>query len=183
MPSSGLAVREANVSVLRDALRRGAMGPGELDGLVECEARRIWADLDCRACANCCKALHVWLDEQDIARLAEGLGMTVDEVRRAYLEEISPQERQEAGLKPAADPADVRAWRFQSPCPLLTETGCGVYPFRPKTCRDYPYLDQPDQADQLGAMADRAADCPLVDKVLADLAQRVSGPGQYRPTD
>ncbi len=42
----------------------------EIDRLVFETTRRVWAGIDCTACANCCRQVHPSFSEEDVDRLA-----------------------------------------------------------------------------------------------------------------
>lgn len=52
------------------------MQPGKIDSIVNRLYREISLKIDCRTCANCCKEIQPVLEQEDIAKLAEGLGIT-----------------------------------------------------------------------------------------------------------
>jgi len=127
----------------------------ELDELVFETARRVWSGIDCTACANCCRKLQPGVTEAEQKRLAERLGLSVEEFRHRYLE-------------PHTEP-DEPPWRVRgTPCPFLKDNKCTVYEDRPSQCRDYPYLYEPEFSSRTWDMIDRTATCPLVYQVLEE---------------
>lgn len=90
------------------------------------DVRPAWA---CTRCGACCRwEGHVLLEEEDITRLAAGLGM--DE--RAFVERYTrlAANRAQLSLVERADGA----------CVFLEDGhGCAVYETRPRQCRDFPH--------------------------------------------
>ncbi len=137
-----------------------SISDADLDAWVAGIAAPIVAAIDCTQCANCCRALHVYLVPDDLPRLAQGLGQDPAAVDAAYLDHAAAQVEGE--------------WAriVDQPCPLLRGTLCSVYPHRPQSCRDYPVFT-PDfrwtQADLIAG----ATLCPIVFNVLHQVSAGV----------
>src|SRR5690242_16599153 len=101
----------------RDFLKhRCRLGTSQLDAKVFRITERVWAQIDCTTCANCCKHVRPTLSEEDIQRLTALLGVTRDAFIEAYLE---PNE-------------DENQWHMRTvPCPFLKDDKCTVYEDRP----------------------------------------------------
>ena len=79
----------------------------------------------CTGCGACCKGEgYVWVDEQEIVRLAEFLGLTADDFGRRYLRRVGRR----LALTDGADQACV-----------FWDDGCTVYEGRPGQCRTFPF--------------------------------------------
>src|SRR5262245_27114627 len=57
-----------------------------LNGIVRQETKEVWAHIDCRTCANCCKTRHPLFSRAEVQRIADYLGITPAELRARYLE-------------------------------------------------------------------------------------------------
>ena len=57
----------------------------ELDALVHQINDEVTAQIDCTACANCCKVLGPILDDEDISTFASGLETSVADFEGQYL--------------------------------------------------------------------------------------------------
>lgn len=79
-------------------------------------------DFECKRCADCCKYLIVKLSKGDISRIREHYD---EEVFLEYDEHIK---------------ADVLK-RGDDGCVFLEGNDCKIYSFRPKVCRDYPFIE------------------------------------------
>lgn len=115
-------------------------------------AEEIESEIDCRACANCCKVAETDVTERDIARLARYLGIAP----RAFIEQYttaSAFEQKEPILR-----------RRESGCVFLDGNDCTVYEARPDTCRDFPHLIRGAGSfeSRMWQMVDRASYCPIV---------------------
>jgi len=138
---------------------------GPLDALLRRLARQVWADIDCTQCGNCCTVVIVPLTQDDLTRLAAGLGLTTEACQAQYLQPDEADWRN--------DIQDPSGYVLPAPCPFLHDRRCAVYPHRPTACRAYPYLDQLDFRARTLAMLDRVAQCPVVYNVWEELKAEV----------
>jgi len=77
-------------------------------------------------CVRCCEQKgFVYVTREDIARLAEHLGISRAEFKRRYL----------CGTAPLLRFRKVR----HKPCPFLLATGCSVHLIKPLQCSSFPY--------------------------------------------
>ncbi len=86
---------------------------------------------ECQGCRYCCSAEpgYVFLSEQDIKRLSDGLSMDRQTFIDTYCRLV-----------------DMGAFKMVSllekenyDCIFLTDGGCKVYPYRPRQCETYPF--------------------------------------------
>ena len=131
-----------------------------LDALVEQIAAPITAAIDCTQCANCCRSLDVYLTEQDVQHLADGVHIPVDEVITRYVDRDSAAEVEEWGR--------LRA----RPCVFLRGKLCSIYAHRPESCRLYPVFT-PDFRWTLADTIEGAAVCPIIYNVLVAMLEKV----------
>ena len=81
---------------------------------------------ECRMCGHCCHGEGgIVMTLKDLERLAEHLGVSVDEL-------VSKHTRDKGGKLHLATKADGYC--------LFFEEGCGVHPGRPDICRAWPYF-------------------------------------------
>ena len=57
----------------------------ELDSIVHRLFELVSMEIDCTACGNCCRDVSPTLGQEDIERLAHGLGTTIDQFRQQFL--------------------------------------------------------------------------------------------------
>lgn len=131
-----------------------------LDTFVEALVAPIVAAIDCTRCGNCCRALVVYLEERDVARLAEGLQTSFERVLEDYVD-----------VEAAHTVGEWGAFKHK-PCAFLRGTRCGVYAHRPQTCRDYPAFT-PEFRWMLDDLLDGAPICPIIYNVLNALLDHV----------
>jgi uncharacterized protein len=77
-------------------------------------------------CVACCTgAGDVWISDEEILAIAAHIGMPPDEFR-------ATRTRSACGHTALAD-------KPNEDCVFLGSSGCGVYPVRPRQCRQFPF--------------------------------------------
>jgi Fe-S-cluster containining protein len=129
----------------------------ELDAVVRKTTDEVWAQIDCTACAHCCKTLYPILDREDIDRLAQRFGVTAKKFGQEFLMR-----------------GDGGEWAMKcAPCPFLKDNKCSVYQDRPKACRDFPYLHSSGFRQRMLGAIENAASCPIVYNTMEQLKRRL----------
>jgi len=115
-------------------------------------AERIEEQIDCTACANCCRVATTHVTERDIDRLSRHLRITPAQVTEAYT--MPDAEEGGRNLK----------WTEGAGCVFLEGNLCSVYEARPDICQRYPHLVRGNGsiASRMWSMVERAGDCPIV---------------------
>jgi len=100
----------------------------------------------CRRCNACCGGApgYVWVDRDDVARMAEYLGMSPRAFSSIYCRRVWWR-------------TSLRE-RGNGDCILLTEDGCAAYAVRPPQCRAWPFW--PDNVDTPEHWAETRSRCP-----------------------
>ncbi|MGD0000201.1 MAG: YkgJ family cysteine cluster protein [Bryobacteraceae bacterium] len=121
-------------------------------------ATRIEAQIDCTACANCCREMIVEANQVEIEAIAAHLNLSVEEVRRKHT---------------TADPDDSsqRVLRNErNACTFLDGNLCLIYDARPGACRRFPHAHPGEHS--LGARIEsacrHAAVCPILYNALEE---------------
>lgn len=102
----------------------------------------------CTQCGNCCTGTpgFVWVNDAEIAALAEFRGEAEEQVRGLYTRSEGGT-RRSLKEKPNGD------------CVFYDRmAGCTVYPVRPRQCRTWPFWDC--NTESPAAWARAAAECP-----------------------
>jgi uncharacterized protein len=128
-----------------------------LHGIVQQATQEVWAHIDCRDCANCCKTRHPVFSRTEVQRIAEYLGLTPAELRARHLE---------------VDQEVAKYVTRQLPCPFLKDNLCSIYDVRPSVCAGYPHLHR-NFRNRLWQTIDNAETCPIVFNVLERLKRRL----------
>jgi Fe-S-cluster containining protein len=136
---------------------RCTLNADEIDQRVFKTTRRVWAGIDCTACANCCREVKPGFSDEEVDRVARRLGMERQQFIDTYLE---PSSQKDTG----------KLWRTRvTPCPFLKDNLCSIYEDRPAECNGYPYLYQPDFLFRTLGMIGRTFTCPIVYEVMEEL--------------
>src|SRR5688572_872640 len=96
-----------------------------LKGIVQQATQEVWAHIDCRTCANCCKTRHPLFSRAEVQRIADYLGMTAAELRARYLE---------------IDQEAAKYITRELPCPFLKDNLYTMYDVRSAVRSCYPHL-------------------------------------------
>jgi uncharacterized protein len=125
-------------------------------------AEGIQEQIDCTACANCCKTSTTAVTERDIDRLARHLRIS----RERFLADYT-----------MPDEDGVLSLRFtpEAGCVFLDGNLCSVYEARPDICRHYPHLVRGSGsiASRMWSFVDRASVCPIVYNALEAFKQEL----------
>lgn len=118
-------------------------------------AQDIEDQIDCTACANCCRVATTRVSNRDCEKLAKFLGMKL----ARFLSEYTLQTEDE-GLVLKRDE--------HSGCVFLSGNLCTVYDARPTTCENFPHLVKGAGSfiSRMWEMPDRATYCPIVYNAL-----------------
>ncbi len=112
----------------------------------------VFEEIDCLACANCCKTTPPIITDRDINRLAKHLKMKQGDFVQKYIIIDSDGD-----------------YIFKTtPCVFLDEENyCKIYEVRPKACREYPHTDA--NKISLKLMEKNIAVCPAVFEITERL--------------
>jgi hypothetical protein len=106
---------------------------------------------DCTQCGKCCTGSpgYVWVNEEEIARMAEFLKISPGEFRKKYT-------RQAYGRVSLIE--DKRTYD----CVFLEGRTCKLYDSRPRQCRTFPWW--PQNLSSRAAWEETAARCEGINK-------------------
>lgn len=135
-----------------------------LMSVVNALTEEITAQIDCTQCANCCRMTTTRVEDNDMARLAAALDMSIPDLREMYLIYVED----EGGY-----------WQLPAPCPLLEENLCSVYEARPTACREYPFLHNDFRAHSISRIRNTFI-CPIVFNVVEELKDALGWPRRNR---
>jgi len=115
---------------------------------------KVFSEMDCLQCANCCKSIPPIVSKRDSKRIASELGITVKEFSDKFLRVDS----------------DGDTVINQSPCPFLQEDNkCSIYDVRPNACRQYPHSGDFQFFKNISHHKRNAKYCPALFEILRRL--------------
>lgn len=114
----------------------------------------VFREIDCLACANCCKTTSPIFYPTDIERVSKALRMKPGDFITKYLRVDKDND-----------------FVVQSaPCPFLDDQNyCKVYDDRPKACREYPHTNRKKMVQILDLTARNTQVCPAVFEMVERL--------------
>jgi len=114
-------------------------------------AQEIQDQIDCRACAECCRCTEVEPTRRDIERLSKFLGITGREFIAKY-------------TMTAGDGSRILKRTEKEGCVFLDGNFCTVYEARPVDCSGFPHLLRGTGSipAKMWAFVERATFCPIV---------------------
>jgi hypothetical protein len=110
----------------------------------------IEAEIDCTACANCCRVSEVGITEKDVEKLAKFVGMSETE----FVEQFTARD----------DAGEMILKRNEAGCVFLEGNLCSVYEGRPHNCANFPNVVRGTGsiASRMWQFLDRVGYCPIV---------------------
>ena len=128
--------------------------PRKVDGAFHQAHEKVFEEIDCLTCANCCKTTSPIFYQTDIERVAKALRVKPGDFITTYLQ---IDEDKDYVLK-------------SSPCPFLDEENyCRVYENRPKACREYPHTNRKKMVQIMDLTSKNTQVCPAVFEMVERL--------------
>lgn len=136
--------------------------PRGLDKVQHQENVEVWKDMDCLACANCCKTMSPTFTTEDVKRISKHVGMSAQAFRDKYL---------------YLDKADNDWMNKQQPCQFLnlTDNKCSIYEVRPSDCAGFPHHTKKKVVDYMHVYKQNVEYCPATYKLVERMMYRLEG--------
>lgn len=120
--------------------------PKGLDTMAATIDKEVWKEVDCLACANCCRTMTPTFTAEDIKRIAGHFKQTPDQFKKKWLY------KDKAG-----------DWmNKQTPCQFLDlkTNYCSIYSIRPADCAGFPHLTKKKMVDYMHVHHQNIEYCP-----------------------
>ncbi len=115
---------------------------------------QVSAEVDCLACANCCKTTPALISEEDQQRIPKAIGVDTSDWFRNF---VTLDEDGDWVLS-------------KSPCRFLQDDNCcSIYEHRPEACREFPHTDDARFKKITEITLENTKICPIVVRVLERL--------------
>lgn len=160
-PAMSIYLREFKKKVKenRSRFRRFLTGleknpPRGLDNLTAKAEQEVWKDVDCLACANCCKTMTPTFTDNDVKRISVHFNMTPEAFREKWLY------RERGGSKD---------WlNKKQPCQFLNlkDNKCSIYEVRPADCAGFPHLPRKKMTDYMHIHKQNVEYCPATYRMV-----------------
>ena len=151
--------REENKQ-LRAWMRRHNFAERRLKAIAE----DIQDQIDCTACANCCRVTEVGITEKDVEKLARFIGTS----EREFVDQFTALDNSGAMILK----------KNEAGCVFLEGNLCSVYEARPHNCANFPHVVRGTGsiASRMWEFVDRVNYCPIIynwmEKVKDDIGFR-----------
>ncbi len=130
------------------------MNPRAVDKAFHTVHQEVFEEIDCLACANCCKTTSPIFYAGDIARASRALRMRPAQFIERYLK---VDEDNDYVLQ-------------SSPCAFLdADNHCTIYEDRPRACREYPHTDRKKMVQIMNLTYKNTLVCPAVFEMVERL--------------
>ncbi|MCR6720860.1 MAG: YkgJ family cysteine cluster protein [Chitinophagaceae bacterium] len=133
--------------------------PRGLEKITQNLEKEVWAEVDCLACANCCKTMTPTFNKSDLKRISAHFGQTVDEFKEKWLY----KER------------STGDWmNKKQPCQFLNlkDNKCSIYAIRPDDCAGFPHLPK-KMKDYVHVHKQNVEYCPATFKIVEKMMAAV----------
>jgi uncharacterized protein len=147
-----------NASTMKKFLKKIEKNPPkQLDKNAPIIAKEVWKDIDCLACANCCKTMSPTFTTKDLKRISAYLNMSVDAFKEKWL---------------FFDKEDKDWMNRKQPCQFLgSDNKCTIYAVRPDDCAGFPHLSKKKMVDYLHVHQQNISYCPATYKMVEKMQE------------
>lgn len=134
--------------------------PRGLHRMMEEIDRKVWAQVDCLSCANCCKTMTPTFTNSDIKRISAYLEMTPDDFKNKWLH---------------YDKKDKDWVNNKQPCQFLNlkDNKCSIYVVRPGSCAGFPHLTKKKATDYIHVHQQNVEYCPATYKMVEHMMEAI----------
>jgi len=129
-----------------------------IDAQIEQLNHEIEPQIDCTNCGNCCKTLMINVEQDEVQKASEFLGLKIEEFKAKFIEEGS----------------SGRMIIESIPCSFLTGKKCSIYEARFGGCKEFPGLHLPNAKARLFTIMMHYDRCPIIFNVIEQLKLKTS---------
>jgi Fe-S-cluster containining protein len=146
------AVSRKNENIKFRAFLKNRADADELDSHFLSLHNELFADYDCRKCANCCREFSTAVQTGEIAPAAAFLDIS----EKDFIEKHLVQ--------------DEDGYELKAPCLFLGDNGeCRIQDVKPSECKSFPHTGKPERLWSMLSVLSFADVCPIVFEILERL--------------
>lgn len=134
--------------------------PKELNAMVLEADKKVWTQVDCLGCANCCKTMSPTYTRMDVRRIAKHLDMTQSAFRKKWLYKDRTGD-----------------WmNKKQPCQFLDlQTNmCSIYAVRPRDCAGFPHHTKRKMVGYMHMYKQNIEYCPATYKLVETIMEEAT---------
>ena len=134
--------------------------PRGLDDMIVEVDKKVWEEIDCLSCANCCKKMTPTFTPKDIKRAANFLHITPKVFKETWL---------------TYEKKDKDWVNISQPCQFLDlkTNMCTIYEARPADCAGFPHLAKKKAVEYMHVHKQNMAYCPATLKFVELMKEKV----------
>jgi Fe-S-cluster containining protein len=139
--------------------------PPELQEIVAEEDAKVWAQVDCTTCANCCKTMTPTYSKTDIRRISKHLRMSAKDFVEKWLYQDE----------------DSGDWMNKNlPCQFLQpDNRCGIYEVRPLDCAEFPHHNKKPFDEYNETFVGNVSRCPATYELISQMKKRIENEYEF----
>jgi len=152
-------VKRRKAAYRRFLSRLERTAPRNLDNHIAFLEKKVWDEVDCISCANCCKTMSPTYTESDIKRIANHFKVSVSAFKTKWLRKDKSGD-----------------WINRSvPCQFLDlkTNKCTVYEVRPRDCSGFPHLPKRKMVDYMHVHKQNLEFCPATFRMVEKLRDTI----------
>lgn len=133
--------------------------PIDLDRQLDAVDKEVWQEIDCLACANCCRTMTPTYTFKDLQRISAHLNMSIKQFREKWLYKDRNGD-----------------WmNVSTPCQFLDKKTnlCSIYAVRPADCAGFPHLTKKKAVEYLHVHHQNVQHCPATYRMVEKMMQRL----------
>lgn len=133
----------------------------QLDAHMDEIDKAIWTEVNCTACANCCRTMTPTYTFKDLQRISKHLNMTIKQFKEKWLYKDR----------------DGEWMNVSTPCQFLDRKTnlCTIYEVRPADCAEFPHLQKRKTTDYIHVHKANVQHCPATFMMVEKLMEKVAG--------
>ncbi len=131
------------------------------EGMPELVAKadaKVWQEVNCMECANCCKTMTPVYTKEDIIRISNHFRMKPSDFKKKWLKKEE----------------DSGNWvNLVQPCQFLVDNKCSIYEVRPIDCAEFPHHDKKPFDEYNETFKNNLVHCPATLQLVERLRKVV----------